>query len=86
MIELVDDLDPVTADLRTSGTHLSELISGLRELSRPRDPRSPAAVTDPLPVVRHAMTVCQELAIPRGRRSATRAPASYRGCGCRPPS
>jgi len=75
MIELVDDLDPVTSDLRTSGTHLSELISGLRELGRPRDPRSPAAVTDPLPVVRHAMTVCQELAIP------ARASIGYEGPG-----
>src|SRR5215475_2276077 len=32
LIELVEDLDPVTTDLRTSGLHLSELISGLREL------------------------------------------------------
>jgi len=64
LIELVDDLDPVTADLRTSGNHLSELISGLRELGKPRDPRSSTSVTDPLPIVRHAMTVCQELAIP----------------------
>ena len=64
LIELVEDLDPVTTDLRTSGLHLSELISGLRELGRPRDPRNPVAATDPLPIVRHAMAVCQELAIP----------------------
>jgi two-component system response regulator PhcR len=64
LVELIDDLDPVTTDLKTSGTHLSELISGLRELGRPRDPRNPIASTDPLPIVRHAMAVCQELAIP----------------------
>jgi len=64
LIELVEDLDPVTQDLRTSGLHLSELISGLRELGRPRDPRNPSTTTDPLPIVRHAMAVCQELAIP----------------------
>lgn len=64
LVELIDDLDPVTTDLKTSGTHLSELISGLRELGRPRDPRNPVASTDPLPIVRHAMAVCQELAIP----------------------
>ena len=64
LLELVDDLDPVTSDLRTSGLHLSELISGLRDLGRPRDPRIQVAATDPLPIVRHAMTVCQELAIP----------------------
>jgi two-component system response regulator PhcR len=75
LLELVDDLDPVTSDLRTSGSHLSELISGLRELGKPRDPRSPVAMTDPLPIVRHAMTVCQELAIP------ARASIGYEGPG-----
>ena len=75
LIELVDDLDPVTTDLKTSGTHLSELISGLRELGKPRDPRNPTSATDPLPIVRHAMTVCQELAIP------ARASIGYDGPG-----
>jgi two-component system response regulator PhcR len=75
LIELVDDLEPVTTDLRTSGQHLSELISGLRELGRPRDPNNPAATTDPLPIVRHAMAVCQELAIP------VRASIGYEGSG-----
>src|ERR1044071_2563558 len=41
LLELVEDLDPVTTDLRTSGLHLSDLISGLRELGRPRDPSNP---------------------------------------------
>ena len=75
LVELVDDLDPVTVDLRTSGLHLSELISGLRELGRPRDPGNPSATTDPLPIVRHAMAVCQELAIP------SRASIGYEGPG-----
>jgi signal transduction histidine kinase len=75
LIELVEDLDPVTADLRTSGLHLSELISGLRELGRPRDPRTQVATADPLPIVRHAMAVCQELAIP------ARASIGYDGPG-----
>src|ERR1700733_10620841 len=75
LIELVEDLDPVTTDLKTSGTHLSELISGLRELGKPRDPRNPTTATDPLPIVRHAMTVCQELAIP------ARASIGYDGPG-----
>jgi two-component system, response regulator PhcR len=75
LIELVDDLEPVTTDLRTSGLHLSELISGLRELGRPRDPNNPASTTDPLPIVRHAMAVCQELAIP------ARASIGYEGPG-----
>ncbi|HEX7836915.1 MAG TPA: ATP-binding protein [Kofleriaceae bacterium] len=75
LIELIDDLDPVTTDLKTSGMHLSELISGLRELGRPRDPRNPSTSTDPLPIVRHAMAVCQELAIP------ARASIGYEGPG-----
>lgn len=75
LLELVDDLDPVTSDLRTSGNHLSELISGLRELGKPRDPRLPSTATDPLPIVRHAMAVCQELAIP------ARASIGYDGPG-----
>lgn len=75
LIELVEDLDPVTADLRTSGLHLSELISGLRELGRPRDLGKSAATADPLPIVRHAMAVCQELAI------SVRASIGYEGPG-----
>src|SRR5512140_646328 len=75
LMELVEDLDPVTIDLRTSGMHRSELISGLRELGKPRDPGNPTATTDPLPIVRHAMAVCQELAIP------VRASIGYEGPG-----
>jgi two-component system response regulator PhcR len=64
LMELVEDLDPLTTDLKASGMHLSEMISGLRELGRPRDPSRAITPTDPLPIVRHAMAVCQELAIP----------------------
>ncbi len=60
---LVDDLDPVTTDLRTSAMHLSSLIDGLRELSRPRDKNENVQAADPLPIVRHAMAVCQELVL-----------------------
>ncbi len=58
---LVDDLDPLTTDLKTSAMHLSSMIDGLRELSRPRDKNEGAQAADPLPIVRHAMAVCQEL-------------------------
>jgi signal transduction histidine kinase len=63
LAELVEDLDPLTTDLKASALHLSSLIDGLRELSRPRDKAANAYVTDPLPIVRHAMAVCQELAM-----------------------
>jgi signal transduction histidine kinase len=61
--ELVADLDPLTTDLKASALHLSSLIDGLRELGRPRDKATGGHVTDPLPIVRHAMAVCQELAM-----------------------
>ncbi len=63
LTELVEDLDPLTIDLKASALHLSSLIDGLRELSKPRDKASQNYVTDPLPIVRHAMAVCQELAM-----------------------
>lgn len=63
LLDLVDDLEPVTTDLKTSATHLSELINGLREFGKPRDGGSKALQTDPLPIVRHAIAVCQELAV-----------------------
>jgi len=62
LLDLIDDLEPVTTDLKTSATHLSELINGLREFGKPRD-GAKATRTDPLPIVRHAMAVCQELAL-----------------------
>jgi signal transduction histidine kinase len=63
LLDLIDDFEPVTTDLKTSATHLSELINGLREFGKPRDGGSKVPRTDPLPVVRHAMAVCQELAV-----------------------
>lgn len=61
---LVEDLDPVTADLKTSTLHLGALIDGLRDLGRPReDGSSIPHAADPLPIVRHAMAVCQDLAL-----------------------
>lgn len=72
LLDLVDDLEPVTTDLKTSATHLSELINGLREFGRQKD-TSKAVRTDPLPLVRQAMGVCQELAL------TSRGTISYEG-------
>ncbi|MGN6105277.1 MAG: sensor histidine kinase [Kofleriaceae bacterium] len=63
LLELVGDLEPVTTDLRTSTLHLTEMINSLRDLGRPRDPSQPMQPIDPLPIVRHAMAVCQEMTI-----------------------
>jgi signal transduction histidine kinase len=63
LLELVGDLEPTTNDLRTSANHLNDMIGSLRDLGRPRDPASALPLVDPLPIVRHAMAVCQELAV-----------------------
>jgi signal transduction histidine kinase len=63
LIDGIDDLLPLANDLKVSTQHLNQLISGLRDFTRPRKATAPAS-TDPLPIVRHAMSVCQELAVP----------------------
>lgn len=73
VLHLIGDLDPTTADLKASTLHLSELIDGLRDLGRPRAGANTPPVIDPLPIVRHAMAVCQELTL------KTRASIGYDG-------
>ena len=64
LVSLVRDLGPIAADLKDATLHLSKLISGLRDLSRPRTDASTAIpLIDPVPIVRHAMAVCQELTL-----------------------
>lgn len=63
LIELVGDLQPLTGDLKKSILHLNDMVASLRELGRPRGADTSTPDTDPLPIVRHAMAVCQELAV-----------------------
>jgi two-component system, sensor histidine kinase and response regulator len=72
---LINDLEPVMGDLKASAMHLNDLIASLRELGKPRAATASAPATDPLPIVRHAMAVCQELVIP------ARASIGYQGPG-----
>ena len=63
-IAILEDLDGVVADLKQATAHLSEMVSGLRDLGRPRANAADAKRSvDPLPIIRHAMAVCQEVAI-----------------------
>lgn len=63
-IAILGDLDGVVSDLKQSTMHLSEMISGLRDLGRPRSTaKDGKRSVDPLPVIRHAMAVCQEVAM-----------------------
>jgi len=67
VLALIDDLAPLATDMSASANHLSELINNLRDFIRPtKANRKTSTVTDPLPVVRHAMSVCDELAVSVG--------------------
>lgn len=69
-IAILGDLEGVVADLKQSTMHLSEMISGLRDLGRPRSAMKDKPSIDPLPIIRHAMAVCQEVAM-KSRASIT---------------
>src|SRR6185295_9998340 len=70
-MRLVEDMGPTTDDLKAATMHLSSMIDGLRDLGRPNAPGT--HTVDPVPIVRHAMAVCQELAM------KTRASIAYDG-------
>ena len=60
--ELLDELPQITADAKTSVYHLDAMITSLRGFNQQR--KNPTDITtDPLPILRHAMSVCQELTI-----------------------
>ena len=64
LIAMIEDLGPVSEDLKTSTWHLDELVNRIRSLGRPADGKPGDPIwSDPLPIVRHAMAVCQPLAI-----------------------
>ena len=63
LVEMIDELGQVTDDIKTSIEHLNTLISSLRGFSVQRRDPNVAVATDPLPILRHAMSVCQELAV-----------------------
>ncbi|MFN0249335.1 MAG: ATP-binding protein [Kofleriaceae bacterium] len=72
-IAILGDLEGVVTDLKQSTMHLNEMISGLRDLGRPRAAVKATPSVDPLPIIRHAMAVCQEVAL------KARASISYTG-------
>lgn len=72
VIDMVEELGQITDDVKTSVEHLNDLISSLRGFSKVRAEGLPPA-TDPIPILRHAMSVCQELAV------KVRAQIDYKG-------
>ncbi len=75
LMVLLEDLPATVADLKEATTHLSNMISGLRDLGKPRKTDLPAELPaiDPLPIVKHAIGVCHELAL------KSRATIAYEG-------
>jgi signal transduction histidine kinase len=63
LIAMIEDLGPVSEDLKTSTWHLDEIVNRIRSLGRPSDGRPATVSSDPLPIVRHAMAVCAPLAL-----------------------
>ncbi|HEY0251850.1 MAG TPA: hybrid sensor histidine kinase/response regulator [Kofleriaceae bacterium] len=60
--EMLDEMPQMTDDIKTSIEHLNELISSLRGFNQQRrEPGIPA--TEVLPILRHAMSVCQEITV-----------------------
>lgn len=65
LLAMFEDLPATVADLKEATTHLSNMISGLRDLGKPRTSGTPGELPaiDPLPIVKHAIGVCHELAL-----------------------
>lgn len=59
---LTGDLGPISEDLKAAADHLGSMIDSLRNFGRPQDMVGVPS-TDPLPIVRHSMAVCQELVV-----------------------
>ncbi len=70
-IAILGDLEGVVVDLKQSTMHLSEMISGLRDLGRPRaSVKLTKPSIDAVPIIKHAIAVCQEVAM-KSRTSIT---------------
>lgn len=64
LLQFLGDLQPTLADLMSSTEHLSTLTTGLRDLGRPASASTGVAERspiDPLPLVKQAIAVCQDL-------------------------
>ncbi|MBA3809732.1 MAG: YbdK family carboxylate-amine ligase, partial [Solirubrobacterales bacterium] len=65
--EELDELPALANDVKRSIGHLGELVASLRGFTPQRTPRL-NVVTDPLPILRHAISVCHELTLGVGSR------------------
>jgi two-component system, sensor histidine kinase and response regulator len=61
--DLLDELAEVSSELRQSIDHMRNLTQSLGQFLRRAPTRAAAPETDPLPVIRHALAVCQDIAV-----------------------
>jgi signal transduction histidine kinase len=81
LLQFIGDLQPALVDLMTSTEHLSTLTAGLRDLGRPASSATsttPKPPIDPLPLVKQAIAVCQDLTL------AARSTIQYDGASSLP--
>jgi len=60
--ELAEDLGEIAPEIRASAVHLKELTAGLAQFLHAR-PVETTPATDPMPIIKNAIAVCQDIAI-----------------------
>jgi signal transduction histidine kinase len=61
--ELAEELAELTTDLASGAGHLRNLIAGLGQFLRAQPTDTSGLATDLVPIIRHAMAVCQDIAV-----------------------
>ncbi|HET6345766.1 MAG TPA: hybrid sensor histidine kinase/response regulator [Myxococcota bacterium] len=66
LADLAEELGPIIDDMQAGCEVIQTLTGSIRRLLRPPAADAPKAMTDPVPVIRYALSVCQEIAIKAG--------------------
>jgi signal transduction histidine kinase len=63
LADLAEELTDLATDLSSGAAHLRNLISSLGQFLRAQPTDTTGVATDVLPIIRHAMAVCQDIAV-----------------------
>jgi signal transduction histidine kinase len=63
LADLADELTDLATDLASGASHLRNLISSLGQFLRAQPTDTTGVATDVMPIIRHAMAVCQDIAV-----------------------
>jgi signal transduction histidine kinase len=63
LADLAEELADLATDLSSGAAHLRNLISSLGQFLRAQPTDTTGVATDVLPIIRHAMAVCQDIAV-----------------------